>query len=235
MKKVLVLYSGGKDSMLSAMLLIEQGYQVFLVHYDNSLEVDSHNIKSGIKRLEKKYGSDKVKYIGIKKIDGLFREFIREFYNFKSNLITKKFGNVSISQFNCLACRLSMYVESIIICKQLKIDFVADGARNSQLFAIEQDQMLHLFIELFKFYNIELLLPVKNLKDDFQEKNEFLIRGIIPKVSESQCLIGMPLNSDSVDEEILSATIKIYQTFLFPKVKSLIEKYSNIEIGENYI
>lgn len=128
-----------------------------------------------------------------------------------------------------------MYVESIIICKQLKIDFVADGARNSQLFAIEQDQMLHLFMELFKLYNIELLLPVKNLKDDFQEKNEFLIRGIIPKVSESQCLIGMPLNSDSVDEEILSATIKIYQTFLFPKVKSLIEKYSNIEIGENYI
>lgn len=53
MKKVLVLYSGGKDSMLSAMLLIEQGYQVFLVHYDNSLEVGSHNIKSGIKRLEK--------------------------------------------------------------------------------------------------------------------------------------------------------------------------------------
>ena len=235
MKKVLVLYSGGKDSMLSAMLLIEQGYQVFLVHYDNSLEIGNHNVKNVVKRLEKKYGSDKVKYIGVKKIDGLFREFIREFYNFKSNLITKKFGNISISQFNCLACRLSMYVESIIICKQLKIDFVADGARNSQLFAIEQDQMLHLFIELFKLYNIELLLPVKNLKDDFQEKNEFLIRGIIPKVSESQCLIGMPLNSDIVDEEILSATVKIYQTFLFSKINSLIEKYNSIEIGENYI
>lgn len=235
MKKVLVLYSGGKDSMLSAMLLLEQGYQVYLIHYDNSFEVGSYNVKNGVKRLEKKYGNDKVKYIGVKKIDGLFREFIREFYNFKSDAITEKFGSVSISQFNCLACRLSMYIESIIICKQLEINYVADGARNSQLFAIEQDQMLNLFIELFKLYNIDLLLPVKNLKDDFQEKNEFLIRGIIPKVSESQCLIGMPLNSDGVDEEMLSATVKIYQLLLFPKIDSLIKKYSNVEIGDKYI
>lgn len=235
MKKVLVLYSGGKDSMLSAMLLIEQGYQVFLVHYDNSLEIGSCNVKNGVKRLEKKYGKDKVKYIGVKKIESVFREFIREFYNFKSNMITKKFGNVSISQFNCLACRLSMYVESIIICKQLGISFVADGARNSQLFAIEQDKMLNLFISLFKSYDIDLLLPVKNLEDDFQEKNEFLIRGIIPKVNESQCLIGMPLNSNTVDEEILFATVKIYQTLLLPKIDSLIKKYSNVEIGDSYL
>lgn len=235
MKKVLVLYSGGKDSMLSAMLLIEQGYQVFLVHYDNSFEVGSHNVKNGVKRLERKYGKHKIKYIGIKKIDGLFRELIRDFYNFKSNTITKMFGNVSISQFNCLACRLSMYIESIIICKQLGIDFVADGARNSQLFAIEQDRMLNLFTELFKSYGIKLLLPVKNLEDDFQEKNEFLIRGIIPKVNESQCLIGMPLNSDTVDEEVLSAIVKTYKKLLFPKIDSLVKKYSNVKIGENYI
>ena len=79
------------------------------------------------------------------------------------------------------------------------------------------------------------MLPVKNLKDDFQEKNEFLIRGIIPKVNESQCLIGMPLNSDGVDEEILSATVKIYQLLLFPRIDSLIKTYSNVEIGCKYI
>jgi len=235
MEKALVLYSGGKDSMLSSILLIEQGYQVFLVHYDNLLEIGNKNIKNGIKRLEKKYGSDKIKYIGIKKIDGIFRELIREFYNLKTDMITRDFGNISISQFNCLACRLSMYIESIIICKQLGIKFVADGARNSQLFAIEQDQMLNSFVLLFKKYNINLLLPVKKLEDDFQEKNEFLIRGIIPKVSESQCLIGMPLISDTVDEEILFAVMKTYKNLLFPKIDDLIKKYSKVEIGEKYI
>ncbi len=235
MKKVLVLFSGGKDSMLSSMLLIEQGYQVLLVHYNNSFEIGSNNVKNGFKRLEKKYGTDRVKYIGVKKIDGIFRELIREFYNFKSNEIIENFGNFSISQFNCLACRLSMYLESIILCKQLNINFVADGARNSQLFAIEQDPMLNLFVELFKSYDIDLLLPVKDLEDDFQEKNEFLIRGFVPKVSESQCLIGMPLNLDVVDEEILSSMLIIYQKLLFPKIDFLIKRYSNVEIGELYI
>ncbi len=53
MKKVLVLYSSGKDSTLSAMLLIKQGYQVFLIYYDNSLEIGNHNVKNDAKRLEK--------------------------------------------------------------------------------------------------------------------------------------------------------------------------------------
>ena len=44
MKKVIVLFSGGKDSMLSSILLIEKGYEVILVHYDNSFELGSENI-----------------------------------------------------------------------------------------------------------------------------------------------------------------------------------------------
>ena len=47
MKKALILFSGGKDSMLSTILLIEQGFQVYLVHYDNSFELGSKNVKKG--------------------------------------------------------------------------------------------------------------------------------------------------------------------------------------------
>lgn len=235
MKKALVLFSGGKDSMLSSILLIEQGFQVYLVHYDNSFELGNKNVKNGFKRLQEKYGSDKVKYLGVKKIDGIFREFIKDFYNFKTNEISKKYGEITISQFNCLACRLSMYIETIIICNSLGISYVADGARKSQLFAIEQDKMLALFSELFKKYNINLLLPVKDLKDDFQEKNEFLVRGFIPKVSESQCLIGVPLKNNDVDELSVSTCINIYNKLLFPKIDSIIERYKKIDFGEKYI
>ena len=233
MEKVLVLYSGGKDSMLSAMLLIEQGYEVILVHYDNSFELGSENVRSGYERLVKKYGEDKVKYLGVKRIDAIFRTFIKDFYNLKVDEILKEYGKISFSQFNCLACRLSMYVTTIILCKQLNISYVADGARNSQLFAIEQDEMLDLFKDLFKENKIDLLLPVKNLENDFEEKNEFLVRGIIPKVSESQCLIGMPLNVN--DKEILIASVNIYKNFLSPKINDLIERYKNVEFGENYL
>ena len=233
MKKVLVLFSGGKDSMLSTVLLIEQGFETVLVHYDNSLELGSKNATNGYKRLMKKYGEDKVKYLGVKKIDAIFRSFIKDFYNLKVDEILKEYGKISFSQFNCLACRLSMYVTTIILCKQLNISYVADGARNSQLFAIEQDDMLNLFKELFKEYNIDLLLPVKNLENDYEEKNEFLVRGIIPKVSEAQCLIGMPLYTN--DREILNATINVYKKFLYPKINNLIERYKNVKFGDDYI
>lgn len=235
MKKALVLYSGGKDSLLSTVLLIEQGYQVYLVHYDNSFEIGSKNIKNGIKRLKEKYGDDTVKFVGIQKIDAIFRELIKDFYNIKANIIANDFGNISISQFNCLSCRLSMYIQSIILCKQLDIADVVDGARISQKFAIEQNEMLDLFTLLFKKYKINLLLPVKNLSDDFQEKNDLLIRGIIPKANEAQCLLGMPLKNNSLDKDILEATIKVYKDFLFPKIDLLIKRYLNVNMGEKYL
>lgn len=235
MKKVLLLYSGGKDSLLSTLLLIEQGYQVYLIHYDNSFEIGSNNVKRGFKRLEKKYGSDKIKFLGIKKIDAIFRELIKDFYNIKLNDIVKKYGNISVSQFNCLACRLSMYIQSIILCKRLNINYVADGARVSQKFAIEQNAMLDLFKLLFEKYNISFLLPVKNLNDDFQEKNDLLIRGVIPKANESQCLLGMPLEKNTIDDDILDATVKVYKELLFSKIDLLVKRYLNIDFGEEYL
>ena len=54
MKKFLVLFSGGKDSMLSTIFLIEQGFETILVHYDNALELGSKNVKNGYYRLVKK-------------------------------------------------------------------------------------------------------------------------------------------------------------------------------------
>jgi len=235
MEKVLILFSGGKDSLLSSMLLIEKGFEVILVHYDNALEVGSRNVKIGYNRLLKKYGKDKVKYLGIKKTDAIFRTFIKDFYNLKVNEILNKYGKITFSEFNCLACSLSMYVMTIILCKQLNISYVADGARNNQLFSIEQDMMLNLFKELFLEYNIELLLPLKDLKDDFEEKNELLIRGIIPKVNESQCLIGMPLNNSEADNDVLKSSEKIYKELLYPKISELIIKYQNASLGDRYL
>lgn len=235
MKECLVLFSGGKDSLLSTILLIEQGYKVKLVHYDNMCTIGCNNVKNGYKRLVKKYGSDKIEYIGTKNIACFFRNFINIIYNMHIDEIRAKYGNITISQLNCLSCRLSMYIASIIICKKYNIKYVAEGARNSQLFAIEQDEMLELFKELFKKYNIELLLPVKDITDDFDEKNQLLLRGIIPKVNESQCLLGMPLQNKKVDEESLKTCINIYENLFKHIGEEMIKKYSNIDIGEGFI
>lgn len=128
-----------------------------------------------------------------------------------------------------------MYIETIIICNTLGISYVADGARKSQLFAIEQEEMLKLFSVLFKKYNIKFLLPVKDLEDDFQEKNEFLVREFIPKVSKSQCLIGIPLKSNDIDDELVSSCINVYNKLLLPKIDLIIERYRNNNFEDKYI
>lgn len=60
MDDCLVLFSGGRDSLLSAILLIEQGYKVKLVHYDNMCTIGCNNAENGYKRLLKKYGKERV-------------------------------------------------------------------------------------------------------------------------------------------------------------------------------
>lgn len=235
MKECLVLFSGGKDSFLSTIYLIEQGYKVCLVHFDNGQTIGINNIKYGYERLIKKYGKDKVEYIGSRNIGGFFRKFIINIYNMHIEELRNKYGNITISQLNCLSCRLSMYIAAIIICKQKEIEYVADGARKSQLFAIEQDEMLRLFEDLFKKYGIKLLFPVKDLIDDFEEKNEFILRGFVPKVNESQCLIGMPLQSSKIDKISLNTCIKIYKELYEKIIDQMINKYKDINIGGEFI
>lgn len=96
MKECLVLFSGGKDSFLSTIYLIEQGYKVILVHFDNGQTIGINNVKIGYKRLLKKYGSEKVSYIGTKNISCFFRNFIIKTYNMYLEEINKKYGNITI-------------------------------------------------------------------------------------------------------------------------------------------
>lgn len=167
MKEALVLFSGGKDSLLSAIRYLDMEYKVYLISYDNSCGLGMKNVNYTVKRLIKKYSEDKIKYIGTKDISPIFRNFIEQFYNYKLDYIIDKFGKITISQFNCLACRMAMYVASIIICKQKNITTVVDGARICQLFAIEQEEMLSKFVLFFDKYKIKLDYPVKLVESDW--------------------------------------------------------------------
>lgn len=221
-KRVLQLFSGGKDSFLSTCKLLEKDNVVYLVTYDNGCGLYSNNVKHGSDRLINKYGKEKVKFLGIYNISGIWRDFFIPFFNLKPSEIIEKYGEVTYSQFNCLTCRLSMYLYSIAICKNFDINKVSDGARYVQGFVIETDYMLERFKRLFRKHQIELLFPVVNLYSDWKEKNELLMRGFVPKVLEPQCLLGVPLENGKLSEEIIGGVISLYDKELVYKCDDLI-------------
>ena len=53
-----------------------------------------------------------------------------------------------------------MTLLSIIICKTNHIECVIDGARKSQLFAIEQPKMIQKFKQLFQENNLTIEYPL---------------------------------------------------------------------------
>ena len=97
MKEALVLFSGGKDSLLSTIKYLDNDYKVYLITYDNSCGIGMINVKSTVNRLIKKYGNDRIEFIGIKDISAIFRNFIVPFYNYKFDYITDEFGVITIS------------------------------------------------------------------------------------------------------------------------------------------
>ena len=131
-----------------------------------------------------------------------------------------------------------MYIASIILCNQYNIKNVFDGARRSQLFAIEQREMLNKFEKLFSENGININYPLENETDDWRLKNELLLRGIVPKTLEPQCLLGVPTPSnekEGLSKNVLMATTNVYEKYLKQKAKEIIDRYKDLKLNGDFI
>ena len=84
----------------------------------------------------------------------------------------------------------------------MNIKYIAEGARKSQLFAIEQQELINEFKNLCNKYEIELLTPVIDLDDDYQKENELLDNGFLPIANEGKCLLGYQMDRELTKKEI---------------------------------
>jgi hypothetical protein len=226
-KKCLLLFSGGRDSFLAACVLIEHGYKVHLVTFDNGATLRSSNVKLSVDRLKGAYG-DRVDFLGIKSIVGIWREFFLPYMNMKPSEIIQEWGELPISQLNCLTCRSAMYIWAVIKCKQAGIPYIAEGVREDDAFAVQQRGILERFRRLLNQYSIELLLPVYNVKSDWERKNKLLMRNFVPKTLEPQCLVGVPLPPEGLPQEVYLAAEVFFDKYILPRAQRIIEEQSNI-------
>lgn len=221
MQKVILMLSGGRDSFLSACRLLDKGYQVDMVTYKNGCDIQALKSKEVAERIIKIYGDESAHFLGVRSISGYIRDFYPLYMNKTNYELYQKYGELTQSQLNCLICRTSMYILSIIICKKYGIKLIAEGGRRSQGFAIEQDSMIGRYKSLLKEYDIELIMPVYDLYDNWKLKNELLKKGFAPKTWEPQCLLGYPLEKN-LSTTVMDGILKFYDDGMYTIIKDTI-------------
>ena len=223
-KKVLLMYSGGLDSILSMARLIRDGYKVLLIHFDNGCTISTGLEVERALSFEDGYGKDIVEYVGKLTTVPLFMDNEKQIANMSFSELQDRYGDTTISQVRCLNCRSAMYHEAIRYCLLNDVHYIAEGARKSQLFSIEQPKLIEGYRQLLEEFGIELLLPVYDLEDDWTKENELLLHGIIPSASEDKCVLGMPLE-EPVPENQTDAISRMFEENIKPRyVKELRKK-----------
>ena len=218
------MYSGGLDSLLSCIRLINEGYKVYLIHFDNGSSIGTENVQKGVQVLIEKY-KDKVEYLGVASTAARFVYYreMTDIENLNAEELNNKYGKISMSQYRCLLCRMAMYTYSVALARKMNINFIAEGARKSQLFAIEQEELLNEFKVFCNKYDIELLTPVLEVEDDYEKENELLLYGIYPIAHEGKCLLGYPMSKKLTKEE-LNDVKELYKSIVYLQEKDINEK-----------
>ena len=208
---VLLLYSGGKDSTLAAIRLYNAGYNIHFIHFDNGHMRDQDK---PYLTFQETFGKKDDFYFDYELSSVDIKPIFEEYY---SNWSTNFTNDPALtSEIRCLSCRMAMYTKAIEIAKKEGFKYIAEGARISQKFMLEQLPITNRLKELAESQGIKLLLPVLYVNDDQQEIEELLDNGYSSKTWESKCIIGKPAK-DKTDEDKI-AIIDYYDSVLKPNI-----------------
>lgn len=208
---VLLLYSGGKDSTLAAIRLYNAGYNIHFIHFDNGHMRDQDK---PYLTFQETFGKKDDFYFDYELSSVDIKPIFEEYY---SNWSTNFTNDPALtSEIRCLSCRMAMYTKAIEIAKKEGFKYIAEGARISQKFMLEQLPITNRLKELAESQGIKLLLPVLYVNDDQQEIEELLANGYSSKTWESKCLIGKPAK-DKTDEDKITI-IDYYDSVLKPNI-----------------
>lgn len=223
MKKALLMLSGGRDSFLSACELIKDGYQVYLVTYNNGHMAQTENVKALSDRLEKVFGNDRIKQAGIYLIAQNIRPLLEKALNSEPSELCKDYPHLLLGQLNCLVCHTVMYFHSIAYCKAREIDTIAEGAREEQKFFVELPEMKKRYERLCEKYGLMLRMPVYDLKSDARRKEMLGEWNFNPKSYEPQCWVGCPMLKELTSEQ-RSCLANYYDYEIEPHAESVIQR-----------
>ncbi len=203
-EKIVVLFSGGTDSLLTAALMAEKFKEVQLITYHRFGFSSTSNSGTNVRRLKEKYGGTKFIH-KIIKTDKLTRYVFNERY--LRNLLKHGFFMLS----NCGLCKLAMHLRTVIFCLDNNITNVCDGAnQNMRLFPDQMKNVLEEYRKMYARFGIHHVSPVFEL--EYPEGLDYADRLHLDRVMPAEAKKDDP----DAEKKKRTAGYKLFELGLMP-------------------
>lgn len=224
MDKVLVLFSGGKDSFLTAAQLVVDGYQVELISFNGGALAHEENLLHGVERLQRAYGSDYIYYAGIYPTVGTVQRLGRYWAEARQSELAEKWPELSNCQVTCLHCQTAMWAAAIAYAKAHKIPYIACGYKDADVFCTGVKSYRQAIEKVAEKYQVWLRYPVLNMPSDFDRDMKMERFGFEPSVLEPKCLLGRPPRDGVLKDPERQDMMRYFEGQLRSEMEAAVER-----------
>lgn len=196
-KNTLVMFSGGKDSMLAACKCVERGEFVGLLSFNSGCLVGEQCIQGCASRLVRRYGEARVRYEGIYSTWPINSRLGEWWYKTSQAELADKYPGVDNAQVICLHCQTAMWTAAIAYAVAKGFSTIAAGYRHDDVFCTGSYIYIQDLRDVAAKHNVTIDLPVWDLElpgADWETCRDIELtnHGFYPSVLEPQCTLGRP-------------------------------------------
>lgn len=228
-RRAVVMYSGGRDSLLLMARMVNEGWDVYPVTLQPGYVANIEFSKFGIRCIT---ASDKFKErvhpIGGRDICGIYKELNASLHNITFNGLAERYPNMTCLQMNCLVCRTAMLVAAALIAQAYGINTIALGDLSCDRFVCQQQSVMEYFKSMIsETFGVTIKRPLMDIEDKSSVKNELSLNGLPVKVIEPSCVIAGEMVG-AVTEEICGEAVRFVKNRLLPVISKNISIWKSI-------
>lgn len=198
MSEILLLFSGGKDSFISACREIHAGNRIVLISFNNSAVIGEKNILHGVARLQRKYGKDRIIYAGCYNTGAIIQSLKDKWADMPWSVLGEQYPNLTNTQITCLHCQTAMWIAAIAYARAKGIRQIDAGYKQSDPFCTGLSAFHQEIQALAEKHFCKINFPVLDDRawvespGGIERDYEMARYGFLHSVYEPKCMLGRP-------------------------------------------